>query len=602
MADARGDRLIPSILALLTSSATGAALGLVFWAVAAHVYSARSVGLGAAAIAAMTLLASIAQLNLNAIFPRFLYASGAHAMRILVAGYAASAALAVVAAAIFLTLTGHHSYIGGGALPPLIFGAAVVLWVVFTIEDAALIGLRAAFWVPVENTSFSLAKVVLLPILVVSAPSTGVFYSWTLPVIACVIPVNYYLFRKVLPRHVADSAGRSSLPTPRVAGAMVAGEYLGSLSVVALTALPALLVVAKLGAIQTAYFQTPWLIGTSFDMIVFGIATSLLVESSARPTVAPDLVRRAVRLGCLLLFPATVVLFVGAPLILSVLGDGYAAHGTALLRWLALSLPFVGVDALYLAFARLGRRVRRVVTLQVGSAVFILVLIVVLLGHLGITGAGVAFTSGQVLVACIVFPSVLRQYRRPAMAPGFAPDGPLVVHGSMVDAEGGVLPEDPAPLTATGFPPAQSVVVAHKGGPASAPPMSGLPWWRHLGANLVPPERRVQATVTLAVLLLDVLALVAAVADLHGAIRVILGLALVLVVPGWSAVGLMRLADPLLAIGLSLAVSLAVCIVAAQIALTLHAWHPVALQEVVCLVCLPFLLWQLMAPPGEAPA
>jgi O-antigen/teichoic acid export membrane protein len=121
------------------------------------------------------------------------------------------------------------------------------------------------------------------------------------------------------------------------------------------------------------------------------------------------------------------VLFAGAPVILSVLGHQYAAQGTDLLRWLALALPFMGVNVLYMTFARMGRRIRRIVTVQVSLAVLVLSLTDLLIGHIGIASAGVAFTAGQALVAGLVLPSVIRQYRRAGMAPGFARDGALVV-------------------------------------------------------------------------------------------------------------------------------------------------------------------------------
>ncbi|MGO8823684.1 MAG: lipopolysaccharide biosynthesis protein [Acidimicrobiales bacterium] len=432
MAEAKGDRLVKSAFALLTSTTTGAILGLVFWAVAAHLYNAQDVGYGAAAIAAMTGLASVAQLNLSVMFPRFLYAAGARATTVLVAGYGAAALLAAAVGVAFLTLTGHHQYIARGTFALLLFLAAVVLWVVFTIEDAALIGLRATFWVPVENTSFSVMKILLLPVFAILVPVSGVFLSWTVPVIACIIPVNYYLFRKVLPAHVASSAGRGSLPPRRVVGSVLGGEYIGAIAFVALSVVPALLIVTKLGAVQTAYFQTPWLVGTSFDFMLFSIATSLIVESSARPQDAVRLVPRAVRLACLILIPGCIVLLAGAPVILSVLGHGYAEHGAALLRWLALALPFMGVNVLYLTFARMGRRVRRIMAVQVGLSLTILALTEILIGSLGITGAGIAFFAGQSLMACIVLPSVIRQYRRAGMAPGFAPRGALVVRDTEV--------------------------------------------------------------------------------------------------------------------------------------------------------------------------
>jgi O-antigen/teichoic acid export membrane protein len=435
LADATGDRLIKSVLALLTSSVAGALLGLVFWAVAAHLYPARSVGYGVAAIAAMTLLANVAQLNLGTVFPRYLYASGARVKSVLVSGYATSVLMALLAGTLFVVLTGAHPYLARDVFPAPLFVVAVVIWVVFTIQDSALTGLRATFWVPVENTSFSLIKIALLPVFAAVAPVSGVFVSWTLPVITCIVPVSYFLFRKVVPRHVSTSAGRGSLPQARVVGSVLAGEYVGSLSFIALTCVPALLVLARLGAKQTAYFQTPWLIGTSFDFLLFAIASSLLVESSARPTVAHTLVPRAVRLGCLMLIPGCIVLLVGAPMILSVLGHQYAAQGTSLLRWLALALPFMGINVLYTTFARMGRRMRRIVAHEVSLAVLILSLTALLIGHIGIAGAGAAFTAGQALVACVVLPSVVRQYRRAGMAPGFAPAGALVVRDATQAAE-----------------------------------------------------------------------------------------------------------------------------------------------------------------------
>lgn len=421
-----GDRLLKSILSLLTSSATGALLGLVFWAVTAHLYPERSVGYGAAAIAAMTLLASVAQLNLAIILPRYLYPAGAHARIFLIAGYAASAGLAVIVSVLFLVLTGHHSYVGRGMLSPALFVAAVVLWVIFTIQDGALIGLRAAVVVPVENTTFSLVKIALLPLFALVAPVSGVFLAWTLPVIVCIVGVNFYLFHRALPEHHARTGGVGVVLARRVAGSVLAGEYVGSLSFIALTALPALIVLATLGPVQTAYFQTPWLVGTSFDLLLFGVATALLAESSAHPARAADYVPKAVRVGALLLLPSSVVLVIVAPKLLSLLGPRYAAHGTDLLRWLAVALPFMGVNVLYVTFARLGRRMRRVVTMQLSLAVLILALTWVLITRLGITGAGLAFAAGQCAVACAVTPSVVRQYRRTGMAPGFAPSGALV--------------------------------------------------------------------------------------------------------------------------------------------------------------------------------
>ena len=69
-------------------------------------------------------------------------------------------------------------------------------------------------------------------------------------------------------------------------------------------------------------------------------------------------------------------------------------------------------------------------SVQVSIAVTVLTLSFVLLSPLGINGPGVAYVSGQGIVALILLPSVVRQYRRPDMSPGFAPGAPLVTRSS----------------------------------------------------------------------------------------------------------------------------------------------------------------------------
>lgn len=120
------------------------------------------------------------------------------------------------------------------------------------------------------------------------------------------------------------------------------------------------------------------------------------------------------------------------------------------------------------------------------------------------------------------------------------------------------------------------------------------------GADVAGVRRSVLArsVISIVVLLADILMLYASVANVHGPARVVLGFALVGVIPGWSIVGLMRLANPALEIGLTVAVSLAVCMMGAQVLLTLHAWHLVAAREALCLVCIPSLAWQALALPA----
>jgi len=421
------DRLITSSLSLLLSNVAGAVLGVVFWTLAAHRYSPEAVGNGSAEIAAMTLVATSVQFAPMLIFNRFLYRAGTRAPRVVRAGYLFAVVAAGVVATLFLLFSGPHPYILGGVVPKFTFIGAVMLWVVFTIEDAVLVGLREMKWIPLENTVFSLLKLGLLVGVATVLPKTGVFDSWITPLVIVIIPVNWLIFRRLLPRHVARSNGRSAFPETRALRRQVLGEYGGSLMLIALGSLPSLLVVRELGSQATAYFQTPWLVGTSLDFLLWTLSSALVSEVNARPDAGPDSVRRIVRYTTTFGIPLLLIAAAVAPFGLRLLGPAYAGHGTRLLLWLLASSPFMALNVLFITFARLGRRVRRIFLMQFSLALLILTLMISFLHTYGEQGAGIAFFTGQAVIGLLVTPSLVRQFRRPSMTPGFAPTSALLV-------------------------------------------------------------------------------------------------------------------------------------------------------------------------------
>jgi hypothetical protein len=100
-----------------------------------------------------------------------------------------------------------------------------------------------------------------------------------------------------------------------------------------------------------------------------------------------------------------------------------------------------------------------------------------------------------------------------------------------------------------------------------------------------------RAVLSRLLLLIDVAAFAVTVGAVHGPARIGLGLVLGLVIPGWCIVGLLKLDNPPLEFGLSLAVSLSLLMIIAQILETINLWHLAALEEVTCVICLPFLIY-----------
>ena len=89
------------------------------------------------------------------------------------------------------------------------FVVSTAAWSVFSLQDSALTGLRASVWIPLENAVYGVVKLGLLVVVAQTSLSDGVFTSWTLPVLALLVPVNLLLFRRLVPRHAASTADPS---------------------------------------------------------------------------------------------------------------------------------------------------------------------------------------------------------------------------------------------------------------------------------------------------------------------------------------------------------------------------------------------------------
>jgi len=105
-------------------------------------------------------------------------------------------------------------------------------------------------------------------------------------------------------------------------------------------------------------------------------------------------------------------------------------------------------------------------------------------------------------------------------------------------------------------------------------------------------QRRVRANLSTLLLFVDLFMASMVAVNLHGPVRVFGGLVFCLTVPGWSIVGPLRLNRAPLELALSMAAGLCALMVVAQLAVTLGFWHLTFFQLVVCVLCLPSLLWQ----------
>jgi O-antigen/teichoic acid export membrane protein len=375
-------------------------------------------------IACMIELSVICQLNLANVLTRFLPSLRGGTARALLHAYGASGATALVVgvAFVFLVPLGSEEFAFLRDEWPIAasFVLAQIGWGWFVLQDAALTAMRRAPWVPVENAVFGILKVAALVPLVAVGAAHGVFLAWVLPVLLLLVPVNLFLFRTAIPehlrRHQPGGSALEQLGRPRLVR-FIAQDYGASvLAPAAVTALP-LLVVALLGSAANAYFYIPFMIVVAFDMLFYGVCTSLVVEGALAEHRIRALAERVVRRFTLILVPGVALMIAAAPLILLPFGDDYVGESTPVLRLLACACLFRAALTLYTAIARLHGLGLRILAVEAAQMGLLLTAVAVLANPLGLIGVALAWVGSIVVVALAILPSLLRFFRSPPTTP-----------------------------------------------------------------------------------------------------------------------------------------------------------------------------------------
>ncbi|MER5550118.1 lipopolysaccharide biosynthesis protein [Streptomyces sp. NPDC002793] len=389
--------------ALMLSTGVSAALGLGFWLVAARYYTEEAVGQGSAAIAAMRLLASVTATTMIGAVVRYVPRAGRATGSLVARTYLVSSVVVTLACVVFLLTLDlwGDSYAPLGTLSAgLVFTGSCVAWAILTLQDGVLTGLRKAVWVPVGNAVFSVGKLLLLAAFATALPVLGVFVSWAAAIALSVLPLGWLVFRRLIPRQAGADRDREP-PRMREIGRFLAGDSVGALFSLAMINLLPVMVAVRFDAAHNGFFYIAYTVGGTMEFMAINMASSLTAHASHSPGHLAEGVRGALRRMAVLLVPVVLLLVLFAPRILAPFGADYAAHGTLVLRLLAAAaLPRVVVE-LYIGVLRVQGRTGALAALQGTMCVLVLGSAAVLLGPLGIAGAGWAMLIAMSVVAAV---------------------------------------------------------------------------------------------------------------------------------------------------------------------------------------------------------
>ena len=399
-----------SLSALLTGL-----VGLACWVIAAATLPQDTVGAASGFVSGFILVAGIAQLNVGLGMLRWLPRAGRRAGTLVLRGYLVVGAAAGAGAVVFPLLPAGAVVEGAG---PGLFVVASVCWALFQLQDSVLAALGRAWWVPMINGAYVLARVVALPALGSALGALGVLLSWIAPTAAAMVSAAVVITVLVARRGGAGAGGRDAaagLPPVREVVSFLGPTYLASLGTTLLYNSVPLLVIHGHGTTLGATFFVIWTGINAADYAISGFVNSLVLRGSAQPHALGEIVGAVARRLAALVLPAAAGGIVFAPLVLRLFGPAYAEQGAAALRVLLLGMVVRVVVALAVGVRLARGDGRSAAAIQLSSTALVLLGVLLAPPGAGLVWPAAGFVLAQAAVATVigaaVLPGVLRRAR-----------------------------------------------------------------------------------------------------------------------------------------------------------------------------------------------
>ena len=409
-------RLFTTFGYLVAKQGATAVLGLAYLAVATHLFSARDVGLAAAASSTAFFLGAIGALGIPLLLVAELDSLRAAVRRVTFSTGMYISCLAVL----ILSL-------GTLALSPLLGGSLRIICADFTTAalfvigsvatmgtltfDNAAIGLHrgsAQLWRGSLNAVLKLAVVCVL-VLVGTRTASGLLFAWALTLV-----VSFVCFPML--RLEPTPAGEGNL-SHRVAlarryGVLSLKHHILNLSINSVFYIVGVIAALLILPRQLAYFSTAFLVESTAMVIPYLLALSLFAEIGGDQSLLHRHVRRTLPLGLALCGGIVVIAEVAAPLAMRIFGPDYVTNGTTALRLLVLVGPAYVIKDHYVAIRRAQGRLGHAAKVMAvgtsaeaaGSA----------LGGIywGMTGLCIGWAVTATAEAVVLLPAVMRVFLR----------------------------------------------------------------------------------------------------------------------------------------------------------------------------------------------
>lgn len=397
-------------LSLYGSTIVTSLLGFAFWWLAAREFSAHQVGSSAAVLSAMQLVATACMLGLNTLLIGEL-ARNARQSRSLIwtataVVSAVSAAVAIVVCLVLSAANPRYHDLLGNPVAVAVFTIGTVFTAATVVLDDACIGLLQGNVQLHRNTFFSAAKLLFVPVAIVTIPGhhgLGLTLSW---VVATVLSV---WFLRPLSK-LATAGPVFDLRLVRKHAALAVRHHWLNVSLQAPRLVLPVIAVALIGATQTAGYFTAATIVSFFAIIPFHFATVLFaLDPGDEPRLTHE-VRFTFSISSVVAIGSVPVLWVFASLALRIFGPAYTSATHALIILAVTTLP-MAVKYHYVAILRVRSRLTRAAATTMAGSILEVAAAAAGGSRWGITGLAIGILIAQLVEAACFAPAVVSVLR-----------------------------------------------------------------------------------------------------------------------------------------------------------------------------------------------
>ena len=315
------------------------ALGFAFWVIAANIFPKSQVGIATVVITAAGFVTSLGLLGLDQGIVRFLASADDSSEQLdssLTLALFATFIVGVIYIILAPTLSPHLAFLRHNLIDSSIFILLTATLVTNSIVQATFISKRRTGNVLLGNSVYSIAKIVLLPLMVGLGSFGIVSVGWfgmlmSLAVTTIILHRNFAWTPR--PRVVLRALRTTRSYSSTMYGASIENGLVQA-------AIP-LVVLNRLGAARAADYYIVLSVFAVLGMIASATGQSLLAEGAHSLETLHANVKKAGVHITLTLAPLVIFFLVGGRYVLEVFGRSYADQGTQFLRILALSAPFV---------------------------------------------------------------------------------------------------------------------------------------------------------------------------------------------------------------------------------------------------------------------